>query len=160
MTRHTVRGAIQSAVGDCDPSLSDTLRVLALHCRTGAPLDDEEVLDDAARRSSDEAFLVRSLVAAAAGGSAASFCLQRAAWALRERQAIRAERRAHAAQAMFAARVLSWLPVVFGLIMATTNGSVRAAYFGGPPGFLCVIVGLGLNVTGRRWMRKITCSFG
>lgn len=156
----SVRGAIQAAVGECDRSLDEPLRVLVLHCRTGAPLDDDEVLDDAARRPTDDAFLIRSLVAAAAGGNAASFCLQRAAWALRERQAIRAERRAHAAQAVFAARVLSWLPVVFGLVMAATNGSVRSAYFGGPVGVLCVIVGVGLNVAGRRWMRRITCSFG
>ena len=156
----SVRGAIQAAARECDPSLDETLRVLVLHCRTGAPLDADEVLDDAAGRPSDQAFLVRSLVASAAGGNAASFCLQRAAWALRERQAIRAERRAHAAQALFAARVLSWLPVVFGLVMAVTNGSVRSAYFGGPVGVLCVVVGVGLNVAGRRWMRRITCSFG
>lgn len=156
----SVRGAIQAAGNECDPSLNEPLRVLLLHCRTGAPLDDADVLDDAARRPADEAFLIRSLVAAAAGGNAASFCLQRAAWALRERQAIRAERRAHAAQAVFAARVLSWLPIVFGLIMAATNASVRAAYFGGPAGILCVTIGAGLNVTGRRWMRRTTCSFG
>ncbi len=156
----SVRGAIQAAFGECHPSLEEPLRVLLLHCRTGAPLDDDEVLDDAARRPTDDAFLIRSLVAAAAGGNAASFSLQRAAWALRERHAIRAERRAHAAQAVFAARVLSWLPVVFGLVMAATNHSVRSAYFGGAAGIFCVIVGIGLNVAGRRWMRRITCLFG
>jgi Flp pilus assembly protein TadB len=156
----SVRGAIQSAASECDASLDEPLRVLLLHCRTGAPLDDGEVLDDAARRPTDDAFLIRSLVAAGAGGQAASFCLQRAAWALRERHAIRSERRAHAAQAVFAARVLSWLPVVFGIVMATTNASVRSAYFGGPIGVVCVLGGVGLNVLGRRWMRRITCSFG
>lgn len=155
----SVRGAIQAAAAECDPSLEEPLRVLVLHCRTGAPLDDDEVLDDAARRPTDDAFLIRSLVAAGAGGQAASFCLQRAAWALRERRAIRAERRAYAAQAVFSARVLSWLPIVFGLIMAATNESVRSAYFGGGLGILSVVVGVGLNLLGRRWMRRITCSF-
>ena len=154
----SVRGAIQTAAGTCDSSLDDPLRVLLLHCRTGAPLDDQEVVDDALRRPTDEAFLIRALVAAGAGGQGATFALQRAAWALRERQAIRAERRAHAAQAVFAARVLSWLPVVFGAIMAATNSSVRSAYFGGALGVTCVIAGIALNVVGRRWMRRITCS--
>lgn len=153
------RGAIQSAADNADPALTDTLRVLLLHCRTGAPLDDEEVLVDAAGRNDDEAFLVRSLVAAGAGGRAASYALQRASWALRERHAIRAERRTHAAQAVFAARILSWLPVIFGVMMAATNDSVRSAYFGGPVGIFCVAVGVALNVAGRRWMKRITCSF-
>lgn len=155
----SLRGAITAACRDVGDDLAETLRVLLLHCRTGAPLDDDEVLVDAARRSSDDAFLVRSLVAAGAGGGAASFALQRAAWALRERHAIVAERRMHAAQAVFAARILSWLPVVFGVVMVATNGSVRSAYFGGIAGFICVVIGVGLNVAGRRWMRRITCSF-
>lgn len=155
----SLRGAIVSASAECDRSLHETLRVLLLHCRTGAPLDDHEVLADTAGRSSDEAFLVRSLVAASAGGSGTSFALQRAAWALRERHAIASERRTYAAQAVFAARILSWLPVVFGALMAATNGSVRSAYFGGFAGLACVVVGVALNVAGRKWMRRITCSF-
>lgn len=155
----SVRGAIQSAAGDCNTSLHEPLRVLLLHCRTGAPLDDAEVLDDASSRPTDDAFLIRTLVAASAGGQAGSFALQRAAWALRERRAIRAERRAYAAQAVFAARVLSWLPLVFGALMAATNESVRSAYFGGAIGIFCIVAGMGLNVAGRRWMGRITCSF-
>jgi Flp pilus assembly protein TadB len=155
----SLRGAIVSASAECDASLSDTLRVLLLHCRTGAPLDDEEVLADAAGRPTNEAFLVRSLVAAGAGGPGTSFALQRAAWALRERHAVASERRMFAAQAVFAARILSWLPVVFGALMIATNGSVRSAYFGGVAGFACVVIGVALNVAGRRWMRRITCSF-
>jgi Flp pilus assembly protein TadB len=155
----SVRGAIVSASGEGDPALSDTLRVLLLHCRTGAPLDDDEVLADAAGRPTNEAFLVRSLVAAGAGGPGASFALQRAAWALRERHAVASERRTHAAQAVFAARILSWLPVVFGILMIATNGSVRSAYFGGVAGLACVVIGVALNFAGHRWMRRITCSF-
>ncbi|MBU6240452.1 MAG: hypothetical protein KJS66_01545 [Acidobacteria bacterium] len=156
----SLRGAIQSTVGEShSTALVDSLRVLLLHCRTGAPLDDPEVLEDAARRSTDEAFLIRSLVAAAAGGAGASFALQRASWALRERHAIRTERRTFAAQAVFAARVLSWLPVIFGVLMSVTNSSVRSAYFGGPFGLVCVVGGVALNLVGRRWMRRITCSF-
>ncbi|MBU3704263.1 MAG: hypothetical protein FGM42_07815, partial [Ilumatobacteraceae bacterium] len=79
----SLRGAIQVTAGEShSTALVDPLRVLLLHCRTGAPLDDPEVLEDAARRSTDEAFLIRSLVAAAAGGAGASFALQRASWAL------------------------------------------------------------------------------
>lgn len=156
----SLRGAIQAAVIESDSvTIREGLRVLLLHCRTGAPLDDADVLADAANRPSDQAFFIRSLVAAGAGGGGASFALQRASWALRERHAIRAERRMYAAQAVFAARVLSWLPLVFGALMSLTNSSVRSAYFGGPIGLLCVVAGLALNFIGRRWMRRITCSF-
>ena len=155
----SLRGAIVSASTQCDPSLSETLRVILLYCRTGASLDDEEVLADAARRRADDAFLVRSLVAAGAGGPGTSFALQRAAWVLRERHAVASERRMFAAQAVFAARILSWMPVVFGILMVATNGSIRSAYFGGTAGFVCVVVGVALNIVGRRWMRRIACSF-
>ena len=155
----SLRGAIVSASAECDASLSETLRVLLLHCRTGAPLDDDEVLADAVGRPTNEAFLVRSLVAAGAGGPGTSFALQRAAWALRERHAVASERRVFAAQAVFAARILSWLPVIFGVLMVVTNDSVRSACFGGVAGLACVVIGVTLNVAGHKWMKRITCSF-
>lgn len=154
----SLRGAVVKAAEEAHEA-PEALRVVLLHCKAGAPLDDDEVLKDASSRSSDEAFLVRTIVAAGAGGPASSFALQRGAWSLRERHAIRRERRTYAAQAMFSARILSWLPVVFGVIMALTNHSVRAVYFGGIGGLTCLAVGLGLNVAGRRWMRSVTCSF-
>ena len=153
----SLRGAVIRATDETGglPALG----VLLLHCKTGAPLDAPEIIADAAEHEADEAFLIRSIVAAGAGGPAASFALQRAAWALRERHAIRLERRTQAAQAMFSARILSWLPVVFGVIMAVTNRSVRGAYFGGVAGLACLFVGILLNVAGRRWMTRVTCSF-
>ena len=154
----SLRGAVVRAADECSGA-PPALRVLLLHCRTGAPLDSEEVVADTSMLKDDDAFLVRSVIAAGAGGPAASFALQRAAWALRERQAIRLERRTYASQAVFSARVLSWLPVVFGVVMAVTNRSVRSVYLGGPAGIACLTVGLLLNVAGRRWMQKVTCSF-
>ena len=154
----SLRGAVVKAAAETD-HCPEELRVVLLHCKAGAPLDDAEVLSDASSRSNDEAFLIRTIVVAGAGGPAASFALQRGAWSLRERHAIRMERRTHASQAMFSARILSWLPVAFGAIMAVTNGSVRAVYFGGIGGLACLAAGLGLNFAGRRWMRSITCSF-
>lgn len=154
----SLRGAVVRAADECSGGPT-ALRVLLLHCRTGAPLDSEEVIADTSMLKDDDAFLVRSIIAAGAGGPAASFALQRAAWALRERQAIRLERRTYASQAVFSARVLSWLPVVFGMVMAFTNRSVRSVYLGGTAGIACLTIGLVLNVAGRRWMRKVTCSF-
>jgi len=154
----SLRGAVVRAADECSGGPT-ALRVLLLHCRTGAPLDSEEVIADTSMLKDDDAFLVRSIIAAGAGGPAASFSLQRAAWALRERQAIRLERRTYASQAVFSARVLSWLPLVFGTVMAFTNRSVRSVYLGGPAGIACLTIGLLLNGAGRRWMRKVTCSF-
>lgn len=154
----SLRGAVVKAASEANGG-PEAIRVVLLHCKAGAPLDYDEVFRDAATRSSDEAFLIRTIVAAGSGGPAASFALQRGAWSLRERHAIRRERRTYASQAVFSARILSWLPLVFGVVMAMTNHSVRDAYLGGIGGFACVAIGVLLNVAGRRWMRSITCSF-
>lgn len=154
----SLRGAVVRAVDECGDT-PDAIRVLLLHCRTGAPIDDRAVLDDANEKDPDDAFLIKAIVASSNGGPATSFALQRAAWSLRERHTIQRERRTHAAQAMFSARILSWLPVAFGLVMAVTNPSVRGVFFGGPAGLFCLAAGIGLNVVGRRWMKRITCSF-
>jgi len=91
-------------------------------------------------------------VAAELGGPVAS-ALQHAADLLRERHAMRAEARAHAAQARLSAAVLTLLPVAFAVLGVLTSQSYRQAV-GSTSGVVLTIAGLVSNLTGWRWMQR------
>ena len=152
---NSLRGATSVALESVDEALRPHLQTLALHCRLGAPLE-ELVTDEAlADTPHDIAFGLYALVAAGAGGTGTSHALQRASWVLRERHAVREERRVQCAQALFSARILSWLPVAFGGVMLATNASVRNVVLTTPMGLFCVVIGVVFNVAGRRWMKHV-----
>ena len=152
---NSLRGATSVALESVDAALQPHLQSLALHCRLGAPLE-ELVTDEAlVNTPHDCAFGLYALVAAGAGGTGTSHALQRASWVLRERHAVREERRIQCAQALFSARILSWLPVAFGGAMLATNVSVRNVVFTTPMGLFCVAIGVAFNVAGRRWMKRV-----
>jgi tight adherence protein B len=80
--------------------------------------------------------------------------LERAAATLRARDAVAAEQRAHSAQARLSARVLTLIPIALLALLATTDGTVRAAIVT-PAGATVVILGAALNCLGLMWMRRI-----
>jgi Flp pilus assembly protein TadB len=137
--------------------LREALGHTVLYCRTGAPLEELIARDNSASVDSpDITFVVQSLAAAAAGGTGTAHALERASWVLRERHVVREERRVHAAQAVLSARVMSWMPIGFGAIMLLTSPSVRKVVLFSPLGLVCVVIGVALNLIGRRWMGRIT----
>ena len=160
--RHVRLGrSLRSGILDAHASLPlgplrESLEHTVLYCRTGAPL--EELLSHHRSRhdSQDIAFVLQSLVAAAAGGTGTAHALERAAWVLRERHVVREERRVHAAQAVLSARVMSWMPIGFGAIVLLTSPSVRKVVLFSPLGLVCGVIGVALNLLGRRWMGRIT----
>ena len=87
------------------------------------------------------------------GGPAAA-PLERAAAALRARDAVAAEQRAQSAQAQLSARVLTLVPIALLAILTTTDAKVRAA-LGTPAGAAVVLLGAVLNGAGALWMRRI-----
>jgi Flp pilus assembly protein TadB len=138
-------------------ALREALEHTVLYCRTGAPLEELLARDHSSSTDSpDITFVVQSLAAAAAGGTGTAHALERAAWVLRERHVVREERRVHAAQAVLSARVMSWMPIGFGAIMLLTSPSVRKVVLFSPLGLVCVVIGVALNLIGRRWMGRIT----
>jgi tight adherence protein B len=111
-------------------------------------------------RADDERFALAALqVAAVLGGNVAA-TLDRAAGTLRERRAIRADRTVHSAQAHMSARVLSALPVAFGLWCLATDRRVARFTLGSPAGWACIAAGVVLNVAGWWWMRRIVGRAG
>lgn len=143
-------------------ALREALEHTVLYCRTGAPLEELLTRDHTTSTvdSPDVTFVVQSLVAAAAGGTGTAHALERASWVLRERQVVREERRVNAAQAVLSARVMSWMPVGFGSIMLLSSPSIREVVLFSPLGLVCIVIGVALNLVGRRWMGRITGAIG
>jgi len=155
---NSLRGSVGIALNDASVVVKPYLQSLALHCRIGAPLEDLVNDNTTNDLPPDIAFGMYALVASNAGGTGTGHALQRASWVLRERHSVNEERRTQSAQALFSARVLSWLPVAFGATMLGTNSGVRHVVFATPAGLACLVVGICLNLAGRRWMMWLAKS--
>lgn len=109
----------------------------------------------AAQPTSDPhiALAVHVLRLCAAQGGNISESLDRAATTLRERHGVAQERLAQSAQALLSARVLTLLPVGFGLWTAVTNNAVQQ-FLVTPVGIICISTGLVLNVAGWTTMNR------
>lgn len=103
--------------------------------------------------------LARAVLATLAehGGPAAE-PLDRVAATLRERAAVRDERRVHAAAAVLSARLLTWLPLLVAGWSLLTSPSVRQVLLATPVGWACLAGGIALNLLGRHWTARIIRS--
>ena len=102
----------------------------------------------------DEAIVVHVITAAASLGGSIAPTIDAAAALLREREAARADARAHSAQARLSAQVLTAVPVVFAGWNFASSASVRAAGTG-RGGLTALTAGVVCNLVGWRWMRRI-----
>jgi Flp pilus assembly protein TadB len=109
----------------------------------------------AAPTDADLALTLQALSAVARLGGPVAVTLDAAASVLRERTAGRAERMAHSAQARLSARVLTVVPLGFAAWSALSNHRTREVYLGSLAGGACATLGLVLNLTGWRWMKRI-----
>jgi tight adherence protein B len=113
-------------------------------------------IDRVAGRADDpDTVLVTQVLAVAAehGGSQAE-AIDRAAATLRERRALRGERRAQAASARLSTRVMTVLPFAFTGFVAATDADVRHVLVGTPVGWSCLAIGAALNLAGRAWAKR------
>lgn len=113
----------------------------------GGPLPEIAVGDD------DAAYALHALGAAHDLGGPVAATLDNAAATLRERDAMRAEARAHSAPARLSAAVLTAVPLVFCAGNLATSPAFRAAW-ASTTGLACAAVGAALNIVGWRWMRR------
>lgn len=121
---------------------------------TVATLADPEAASATATVSDDEVLTAHAIGTAHALGGPVAATLDATAAQLRERVAVRAEAEVYSAQARLSARVLTAVPVVFGLWNVATSASVRQAWLA-PVGAVCALLGGGLNLVGWWWMRRI-----
>lgn len=124
--------------------------VLALD--RGAPL--REALDAARSTSPHVDLALVVLRACAENGGPPSEPIDRAASALRAREADAADRRTQSAQARLSALVMTVLPGAMLGVLLLTSGAVRGAV-ASPAGVALVTAGALLNLLGWRWMNGI-----
>jgi len=93
-------------------------------------------------------------VAAAVGGPGAR-AVDGAAASLRHRLAAEAEADALATQAKASAAVLTVAPLVFALLLTSLDPTAGRFLLGTPAGWLCIAVGLGLDLAGACWMAAL-----
>lgn len=147
---HTVHGALRADV--TDPHIVEIVRRHAL----GEPL---VVSLDAARAACrhDEALRLTLAVlhTAAAHGGASAEALDRAAATLRQHATLAADARTQAAPARLSATMLTLAPIAFSAVAAMLDAEVRHVLLATPVGWACVVAGLTLSFTGRRWMTRL-----
>lgn len=106
----------------------------------------------------DVLLVVQVLAVAAEHGGSQAEAIDRAAATLRERAALREERRAQAASARLSTRVMTVLPFAFTGFVATTDGDVRDVLLRTPVGWTCLTIGVALNLAGRAWAKRAVAA--
>ena len=75
-----------------------------------------------------------------------------------ERRHIRLERQTQAATALSSMRMLTYMPVICGLWIVSESESSRTFIFHTAAGYICLGLGITLNVIGRVWSSLIVSS--
>jgi tight adherence protein B len=109
----------------------------------------------AASTAPEERLAAGALALAATAGGPQARAVDGVAVTLRERRAIATEIRAQSAQARLSALVIGGLPVAFLLWAVATDRRTAAFLVTGPAGWACLGIGLGLEVVGAVWMRRL-----
>ena len=143
--------SLAAALRTIDPPDGTCLAAIPHALARGRPLTDALSVPDP---SPDEQAVLTVLTACAHHGGPAAQPLDQVAATLRRRAADAAERAVHSAQARLSALVMTVLPGAVLSLLLVTSPSTRATT-GSPVGVAIVVVGLGLNVMGWLWMRRI-----
>lgn len=156
-TGRTLPDALHKVAADRDVA-GEELRRAARRVRDGSPVG-EEIDRWATSLAHRDADLVRAVVnTGAATGSALAASFERAALSLRERADLQREIAALTAQARASALLLTVAPVLFLAIMAIADARVIAFAFTSGIGRLTVSCGIGLDLAGWFWMRRLTAA--
>ena len=108
--------------------------------------------------TSDIALATRTLSVASNGGYGITNSLEKSASILREREHIEHERQTQTAQIRLSTSVLSWIPLAICTWVLARQSHARSFLLHSPLGLLCIVVGLFLNIAGRKWFTHITRS--
>jgi tight adherence protein B len=141
-----------------DPAevVAEQLAAVAREVRAGSSLTN--AIATSPTTDPDWALARAVLATLAEHGGPAAEPLDRVAATLRERAALRDERRVHAAAAVLSARLLTWLPILVAGWSVLTSPSVRHVLLATPVGWACLTGGVVLNLLGRHWTARIIRS--
>ena len=150
----SMAGALQSATKTCATNNAVIYELVASTTRGESFADAIKRLIPTAK-TSELVFSLRTIGLAATGGVGGVLALERAAIVLRERLTNINDRQMQAAQTMLSTKVLSWAPVVVATWLILTSSSVRNFLLLSVSGWACILLGVGFNYAGRRWMQTI-----
>jgi tight adherence protein B len=144
-------GSLGAALRTVPPPDGTRLAAIGHALGRGRPLADALEVPVA---SGDEAAVLTVLASCAHHGGPAARPLDQVAATLRRRAADAAERAVHSSQARLSALVMTALPGGVLVLLLATSTSVRSVS-ATPVGLVTVVVGVGLNLLGWLWMRRI-----
>jgi tight adherence protein B len=151
----SLRQACAEAAATADGAVAAGLVSAVGEAERGQPLAQAFTTWAAASTLPEERLAAGALALAAAAGGPQARAVDGVAATLRERRAVATEIRAQSAQARLSALVIGGLPVLFLLWAVTTDRRTAAFLVKGPAGWACLGVGLGLEVAGAAWMRRL-----
>ena len=128
---------------------------VAQQCLRGVVLADALVECALPTWTPEIRFASRTLAVASTGGAGVAPALEHSASVLREQQSLMLDRDVQAAQAQWATKVLTWLPIAVFAWIAITDPIARSFLLSTPAGMCCVATGITLNVAGRKWMSRV-----
>jgi tight adherence protein B len=153
----TLPGAISRAA-DSDLPLADDLRWIDARARMGLPLADALAAWPRRREIAGVVAVAGALAMCATVGGRAADALDGLAAACRDRLAVAAEAGALSAQARASAIVVGGAPIAVLAWSALTGGSAIRTLLATPVGWMCAVLGIGLEVVGAWWMHRIIRS--
>ena len=137
------------------PSLAWWTEPISLHCIRGHSLATAIAETSPQNWTVDVALATRTLSVASNGGYGIVGALEKSASILREREHIAHERHAQTAQIRLSTAVLSWIPLVICAWASMRQSHTRTFLLHSPLGLLCIVIGLLLNIAGRKWITQI-----
>lgn len=106
----------------------------------------------------DEVLVLHALTLIASHGGDAAANLDAVVTTLHDRRHQMAERLVQASTASASARLLTWLPIGCGALLALDSPGFRHTLFATTAGWACLSIGVGLNLAGRFWTRRLVRS--
>jgi tight adherence protein B len=114
-----------------------------------------EPVSSACRRWTAAPFAATAVELAHRSGGSLARAIEGAAATVRERDALSADARVHATQAVASAVVVAAAPTAFGILIGLADPEVPGFFVGSPIGALCLVGGLSLQTLGAIWMRTM-----
>lgn len=152
----SLRQAIEEAADDIAGPLGDDLGRVAGDLRAGVSLGDALERWSGERPLAGVRLATAALGLGAETGGASAQAVDGVAATLRTHVAIAGEVRALSSQARMSALVIGLAPIGFMLLAAASDGRTATFLLRTPIGLACLCAGLGLDLVGGLWMRKLT----
>ena len=137
------------------PNLAWWTEPIAVQCIRGHSLANAIADTTPTNWTADVALATRTLSVTSNGGYGIAHTLEKSASTLREREHIAHERHAQTAQIRLSTAVLSWIPLVICAWVITRQSHTRSFLLQSPLGLFCIVVGLLLNIVGKKWIARI-----